>query len=427
MARREVEVGDGESYCKVGRSGARQNGSSGTAETTLLQKAHRCGAIECALEKLLSLRQSLDLQGAGRFALVVGRRTLHTCRLQVMHVLLSSLELALDLFVLRLEHALFLKHALPLLRLHFGFLRTPGLLDLGVLHVDVVHILICLLLRLRVRLHAAKVRRDLLEDGHDAVGLRCGIGDGGVARVPRGGGLWERHGAARALQELVGLLLHGAAALVEVLEDGDGAGDGGPRILGVLDRCGVLRATDAADLGRLLHVRVDGGDHVVGLADVLGQLDGGGVVVLDFDGELLELVRFVIDGGVRLRQLEVAPILVVVLVLLLLHQSEDHLLDHVIDIVERALHLRSKLFSEAPEGLGLEPPGLLAQQVDRLCLGVRALQQRRETQPARPGDQRCLRRRRQGGIRRRLGADASDLRKDADASVDGLHLLLPKR
>mmetsp|Transcript_76222 Transcript_76222/g.210838 ORF Transcript_76222/g.210838 Transcript_76222/m.210838 type:complete len:316 (+) Transcript_76222:434-1381(+) len=313
-----------------------------------------------------------------------------------------------------------------LLSLHLGFLLPAGLLDLRCLHLFLVVLLVRHFLRLCVGLHLREIGRDLLQDCDDSLRLLLRIRDARVRGLPGGRLVAQLHRLRVAGLQEEGLV-DGATLLVELLQDDDGLGNGVLRLLGILDGRLVLLLAGVPDLRGFIHEGGELGDGVIGLLDCRRQELDAGLGLVELEIELDDLLLLVDLRGVRLRHLVVAPILVVVLVLLLLHQSEDHLLDHVIDIVERALHLRSKLFSEAPEGLGLEPPGLLAQQVDRLCLGVRALQQRRETQPARPGDQRCLRRRRQGGIRRRLGADASDLRKDADASVDGLHLLLPKR
>ena len=52
--------------------------------------------------------------------------------------------------------------------------------------------------------------------------------------------------------------------------------------------------------------------------------------------ESVPLRLLVLDHHGRGRDLLVTPVLVVVLVLLLLHEPEDHLLDHVLDLREHA-------------------------------------------------------------------------------------------
>ena len=93
--------------------------------------------------------------------------------------------------------------------------------------------------------------------------------------------------------------------------------------------------------------------------------------------ESVPLRLLVLDHHGRGRDLLVAPVLVVVLVLLLRHEVEDHLLDHVLDLVERArarrLLKRRDLLRQLLQRCRLLRAASFAQQVDDRRLRVRDL------------------------------------------------------
>mmetsp|Transcript_106176 Transcript_106176/g.269672 ORF Transcript_106176/g.269672 Transcript_106176/m.269672 type:complete len:519 (+) Transcript_106176:244-1800(+) len=330
--------------------------------------------------------------------------------MQVLHVLVGRRLLSRDTLASAFQLCLLLQNTLLLLGLQLGLLGAPRLLDLVVLHVVLEGFLVAALLCQGLGLHFREVCCKCFEDGHDTPGLICRVCDTGVARIPCGRCLWQLHGG---LNKLPSLLVHGAALFVKVLEDSDGVGQGGLRLLSILNGKLVLLLADLSDLRGLVHVNSDLADHVVGLADFLCQAIRSGLLVFNLECEVLNLVRLVVDGGLSLVDLLVAPVLVIILLCLLIHHLEYHLLDHVDDLVEGPIAMFFPVLDcggQTLDRIGVMELGLLAQEVDSLVdPGAAHLQQ---------GDRRSRRLR----VARGLGADTGDLGEDGGCHLNGLDL-----
>ena len=81
-------------------------------------------------------------------------------------------------------------------------------------------------------------------------------------------------------------------------------------------------------------MRGDVRDHSLGVGDGLDELSRLGDGGLDLLVQLGDLVRLVVAGGLGLLELLVAPELVLILLLLLVHEAEDHLLHLVVHLSE---------------------------------------------------------------------------------------------
>merc|ERR1719313_3328521 len=341
--------------------------------------------VEGLLEDVLGLLERLDLLRARSFAVLVRRVSVDAGVLQVGLVLHSGLEL---LFVVGEIVGLadeLLTLALLASLLHFGILLLLRDGDLRVRHPLLVLIRMLRLVGLGVGLHHREVLRNALEHADDTGALRATL----VRRLEELGVRLGQLSLPRRsfdaahirfhLVELIGLLLDHASALVELLEDSDGLADCSLRILGVLNRCHVLGLLCLPLLSFVFDLRLHGRNSCH--------------VLLDLHREILNLLREHVDRGlerVPLRllvllhhgrglELLVAPVLVVVLVLLLRHEVEDHLLNHVLDLVKRArprslLALeRRNLVRKLRQRSRLLRVAGLAEQVDDLRLRVRNL------------------------------------------------------
>mmetsp|Transcript_1012 Transcript_1012/g.2208 ORF Transcript_1012/g.2208 Transcript_1012/m.2208 type:complete len:253 (-) Transcript_1012:1188-1946(-) len=233
-----------------------------------------------------------------------------------------------------------LSKALLLLRLHLRLLHPSCFLDLAEFHVFVIDVLIRLLLCTSLCFHRCKVCRDFLEHSDDAVGLGHGVRGPCVRRVPS---RWTIRQGHALLQQLPGLLYNHTTVLVECLDHSNGFGEGRLGILCVLERLLVFGPACLTHFRRFLHVGSDLCCHLISLLDVRSQSLHGGLCVLKLDLQFRHLFGLVGDGGLRLIELQVTPVFVVVLVLLLFHQMEDHLLDHVVDGVKGPGEVRSYL------------------------------------------------------------------------------------
>mmetsp|Transcript_72096 Transcript_72096/g.187686 ORF Transcript_72096/g.187686 Transcript_72096/m.187686 type:complete len:376 (-) Transcript_72096:404-1531(-) len=161
----------------------------------------------------------------------------------------------------------------------------------------------------------------------------------------------------------------------------------------------------------------DAADHLAGLRDLALEQGRPGLRLVDPRCQLLDLLGLVIDGAVRLALLQVAPLLVVILLLLLVGQAENHLLDHVHDLVEGAFFVCRDGGRKLLQDLGFHLLGLHAEQLDGalrppLVLEVRQLQER---------DRRW----RQDWVSWSLGPHARNLRQDFHGHLQRLLLLGP--
>merc|ERR1719446_1299533 len=91
--------------------------------------------------------------------------------------------------------------------------------------------------------------------------------------------------------------------------------------------------------------------------------------------EHLDLLILVVLGLRALLRLKVAPVLVIVLVLLLTHQTEDHLLNHLLDLVKGPVE-GADLLSQLLERLGMSRCCCLLQEIHSLGLWILDLQER---------------------------------------------------
>merc|ERR1719380_72087 len=328
--------------------------------------------VERVLQDLLGLLEGRDLLRARSLAIRVRRVPIHASVLQILLVLHSRLQLLAQAALASL--------------LHLGVLLLLGLVDLRAREPRVVLLLLRGLIRAGAGLHGREVRRDVREQPDHVGAAARALVRATLAALPE---LRLRlraaaaHGLLRGeLDELPGLLLHLARGLVEVLEDGDGLGDGRLRVLRVLDGRRVLRLLLLALLRRRLDLSLEARDSLRVLLDAGRELGDLRRQLVHRRLKLLLLRRLVLLHHRGLVDLLVAPVLVVVLVLLLRHEVEDHLLDHVLDLVERArargLLERRDLVRQLRQSLGLLRAAGLAEEVDDRLARVLVLRELHE-------------------------------------------------
>merc|ERR1719258_885584 len=174
----------------------------------------------------------------------------------------------------------------------------------------------------------------------------------------------------------------------------------------------LLRLLLLALLGRRLDLRLKVRDSLRVLLDAGRELRDLRRELVHRGLQLLLLRRLVLLHHRGLVDLLVAPVLVVVLVLLLRHEVEDHLLDHVLDLVERArargLLERRDLVRQLRQSLGLLRAAGLAEEVDDRLARVLMLRELHEA------DALALR-----------SASASDLLEHLDGLAHGRSLTRP--
>mmetsp|Transcript_5054 Transcript_5054/g.11452 ORF Transcript_5054/g.11452 Transcript_5054/m.11452 type:complete len:398 (-) Transcript_5054:834-2027(-) len=311
-----------------------------------------------------------------------------------------------------------LQEALLLLLLHLGLLAASRLLNLAALLLLVECLLVSLLLRHRVSLHLCEVRCDVLQDRDDALWLLRWVREAGVGCGPRRWLLRQLH---RLLQEFPWLLCDHASVLIEGFEDGGRLRNRRLRILGILDGQLVLFLASLANLCRLLNVGAERVDHIAGFQNFIGQQRHSRLALLQLRADACELALLADLRGVALLDLKVAPVLVIVLVLLLCHQPEDHLLDHVVDCSKRgrARDPGCHFLGEVLKGLRVRALSLLAQESH----GPHPVVIWRLPQDLEESERRGWRHR----ILGHLDADTSDLCEDVDPGCHGLHLAGPQR
>merc|ERR1719472_795672 len=372
--------------------------------------------VERVLQDLLGLLEGRDLLRARSLAIRVRRVPIHTSVLQILLVLHSRLELLRDVAVVAGLGLQLLAQAALASLLHLGVLLLLGLVDLRAREPRVVLVLLRGLIRAGAGLHGREVRRDVREQPDHVRAAARALVRATLAALPE---LRLRlraaaaHGLLRGeLDELPGLLLHLARGLVEVLEDGDGLGDGRLRVLRVLDGRRILRLLLLALLRRRLNLTLEARDSLRVLLDAGRELGDLRRQLVHRRLERLLLRRLILLHHRGPVDLLVAPVLVVVLVLLLRHEVEDHLLDHVLDLVERArargLLERRDLVRQLRQSLGLLRAAGLAEEVDDRLARVLMLRELHEA------DALALR-----------SASASDLLEHLDGLAHGRGLTRP--
>merc|ERR1719428_172789 len=87
----------------------------------------------------------------------------------------------------------------------------------------------------------------------------------------------------------------------------------------------------------LLHVLSDVSSLVIVLSDLLDELLDGSIVLGNLLLQHIDLLILVLLGLSALFHLHIAPIFVIIFVLLLTHEAENHLLDHLLDLIKWAI------------------------------------------------------------------------------------------
>mmetsp|Transcript_124882 Transcript_124882/g.335189 ORF Transcript_124882/g.335189 Transcript_124882/m.335189 type:complete len:296 (-) Transcript_124882:1218-2105(-) len=214
----------------------------------------------------------------------------------------------------------------------------------------------------RLRLEAAEVRQDHLQEVHDAAALwehaLVGLAES-LGRVLRGLGrrLVLHEGGGLALLGLLdqrrGLRRPG----VEVLQDDDRVLDGLLGGLGVPDGLLVLGLGRSAVRRRLGHLLLELGDRLGELFHALSEVGELRVEVLDLGGQFVDVFGPVFPGLLVCGQLCVAPALVFGLRSGLLHELDDQVLDHLFDLDERICRRALGDHGEHLAPRGPRPPG----------------------------------------------------------------------
>merc|ERR550537_1349590 len=338
-----------------------------------------------------------------RDALLVAHARIHAARLELVVVRERGIELAL-----RALEVLLRRRELPVLArlellLVVGLGRLRGAVDGAVRGEGLVLLRGALLRCGRVALEAREVRRDHLEHADDAAALGLLALEGGVEglrRVVHRGRLLHERRRLRGLG--VELLQHPERRLHRLLSR-----------LCVRNRCLVLRLLLRANLRRLRNRSVKLRDLLGQVRELLGQLRNvrGELVRLGREGVHVLGLRLALDL-VR-AELAIAPALVLSLLIRLLHELDDHILDHLLHLDEG---VRSRVLSQKRQHLRVELISLRRKELRNLALVLR--HGRRAEREGRPLDER-----RKVLVRRSRNGLAGD---DLDRLLDGLELLRPQ-
>jgi hypothetical protein len=108
-------------------------------------------------------------------------------------------------------------------------------------------------------------------------------------------------------------------------------------ILGILDCCHNLGVVLIPEFCLLFHVLGEICGLVIVFCDCFDQLFDGSIVLSNLLLEHVDLLILVLFGFRALFHLHVAPVLVVIFVLLLRHQPEDHFLNHLLNLIKWAI------------------------------------------------------------------------------------------
>mmetsp|Transcript_28709 Transcript_28709/g.76601 ORF Transcript_28709/g.76601 Transcript_28709/m.76601 type:complete len:455 (+) Transcript_28709:280-1644(+) len=273
-------------------------------------QARSCNVL--ALQDFKRLLEALNFLFARFHTLLVAEPCVEAVSLQLVVVIQNLVQLLLR------QRELLLGGAQVALGVCF--------VTLLVLLLDRLHIL-----RLRGLGHVLLVRGLGLLLSQRGLGLQAGeVGQADLQHAD--------HATLHVLHALVRLLQKRGVRLgVELAEHLNGTLHGALSVLGVGHRLGVDRLLLAAELGRLLLLGQDLGDVVPELGDFLcEELDVGGKLVCCCI-QRLDLGGFVFARLLVRCQLGAAERIVVCLCVSLLHQLDDEILDHLLDLAERIL------------------------------------------------------------------------------------------